>query len=227
MKTLDPFCIFITLVFLRNSIKIVTFVENILHNKLKKPLGDVAVIQSGIYAQPDVSGNVIYLQAKYFQENRYLDERVRPDLKLDSSVEKHLLREGDILFAAKGGNNFAVVIRNKMGPCVASSTFMVLKVDQHNPVILPDFLAWQLNHPKIQVKLKALAIGSNLLSISKAALEKVIIDIPPLSIQSTILAINELREREKQLKNQIEALREQQMFQLLLNKQPEKTISND
>jgi restriction endonuclease S subunit len=74
-----------------------------------------------------------------------------------------------------------------------------------------------MNHSKSQQYLKGQAIGSSLLSISKAVLQQLEIFIPPLTQQEIILKISELRSREIALQSQIEALREKKIQQLLLN----------
>ena len=193
---------------------------------MDKALEEISIITGGIYANPDVLGDVIYLQAKYFSEDGIWNELVYPDLKMDDKIKRHLLKEGDILFAAKGTKNFAVCIRNKMGKCVASSTFLVLRLrEEYKKTILPEFLVWVLNHPHTQAQLKLKAIGTGLPSISKKALESVQIHVPPMTVQQNILIIDELRTKEKRLKKQIGNLREKQIQQLLINLNQEKIVS--
>ena len=190
---------------------------------MKNRLGDITNITSGIYSQFGQLGNALYLQANFFDESGELKKNIRPNLVLNKQTEKHLLRDGDILFAAKGTKNFAVSIKNKMGACVASSTFLVLKIrDDFQKKIIPEFLVWFLNHPNNQTYLKSKAIGTGLLSISKKALADAEIILPGLSTQQNIVIIDDLRKREKQLKGKIEVLREKQIQQLLHNLTTEK-----
>ena len=76
---------------------------------METTLGHIATIQTGIFAKPVPKGEIIYLQAKHFDENGLVNTVLHPDLKKDTLTEKHFLRHGDILFAAKGTKNFALV----------------------------------------------------------------------------------------------------------------------
>jgi restriction endonuclease S subunit len=65
--------------------------------------------------------------------------------------------------------------------------------------------------------LKANAIGTSMASISKAVLEDLEISIPDIKTQETILRISNLRNKENQLKQQIEILRDKQIQQQIIN----------
>ena len=194
---------------------------------MKTKLGSIATITSGVYSKFGQLGTAIYLQANFFNGSGELEKYIRPNLVLNKQTEKHLLNEGDILFAAKGTKNFAVSVKNKMGACVASSTFLVLRIkNDFQKIILPEYLVWFLNHPHNQIQLKAKAIGTGLPSISKKALEDMEITLPEMSTQQNIVIIDSLRKKEKKLKNNIEKLREKQIQQLLHNLTTEKIILN-
>lgn len=82
---------------------------------------------------------------------------------------------------------------------------------------MPEYLAWFLNNPTTQKLLKEQAIGTSIPSISKTVLEELDIPIPSVEKQKAILTIAHLRSTEKNLKHQIEVLREQQIQQTLIN----------
>ncbi|HEX7414996.1 MAG TPA: hypothetical protein VF411_13210, partial [Bacteroidia bacterium] len=128
---------------------------------MKKQIGEIAIISSGVYSQFGQFGSAIYLQANYFNDYGQLKKNIKPNLVLNRKTEKHLLKEGDVLFAAKGRNNFAVSIKDKIGACVASSTFLVLRIkEEFKNSINPSFLVWFLNNPHSQSYLKSKAIGT-------------------------------------------------------------------
>ncbi|WP_342450716.1 restriction endonuclease subunit S [Lunatimonas salinarum] len=157
----------------------------------------------------------MYLQSRYFDENGDLHAVLHPDLKAEEVAQKHLLKHGDVLFAAKGTKNFAAVFENHNEPAVASTSFFVIRLTNND--VLPQYLAWFLNNHSTQSLLKAKAIGTSIPSISKQVLEQLEIQVPDLKTQNTILQITKLRNREKSLKHQIESLREIQIQQLLIN----------
>jgi len=182
---------------------------------LKTALKNIATIQTGVFAKPIQKGEVVYLQAKHFDENGELAETLYPDLNADAKIEKHLLKPGDVLFAAKGSKNFAAIYEGKNLPAVASTSFFVIRLTDNN--ILPAYLTWYLNHPDTQRFLKGNALGTSIASISKAVLEELEISIPTLHKQELILAIFQLRNQEKKIKIQIENLRETQIQKQLDN----------
>lgn len=156
----------------------------------------------------------MYLQAKHFDEKGLLTQLLHPDLKAEQVSEKHLLRAGDVLFAAKGTRNFAAWYESDNLPAVASTSFFVIRLSKNfQDKILPEFLVWLINHPNSQSFLKGKAIGTSIVSISKSVLEELEISIPNLKTQKTILKITHLRNKEKNLKRQIESLKEKQIQQ--------------
>jgi len=155
------------------------------------------------------------MQVKHFDNNFALLPGLHADLKEHSVTQKHLLNPGDILFAAKGSNNFAAVYQNNYPKAVASTSFFVIKLTGEN--ILPDYLAWFINYSKTMELLKSFATGTSINSISKTVLEELEISIPEMQVQQSILKINELRMRQKTLVSKIEELREQLIQQQIYN----------
>lgn len=182
---------------------------------MKRALKNITIIQTGVFAKPIPEGEIVYLQAKHFDENGELVNILYPDLEADGKIEKHLLRNGDVLFAAKGTKNFAACYETKNIPAVASTSFFVIRLQTDS--ILPGYLTWFLNHPDTQYLLKGKAIGTSIVSISKAVLEELEITIPSIRKQELVLKLHNLRSREKKLKQQIEILREKK-FQHQISK---------
>ena len=182
---------------------------------MKTKLKQITSIQTGVFAQPIQKGKIVYLQAKHFDENGELAQTLYPDLEANNKINKHLLQKGDVLFAAKGTKNFAAWYENDEMPAVASTSFFVIRLNNTN--ILPGYLTWFLNHPDTQIILKGYARGTSIASISKAVLSELEIPIPNLQKQQVILKIFKLRNKEKNLKQQIENLREKEIQHLLIN----------
>lgn len=184
---------------------------------MKKTLQDIATVHTGMYSKFGQSGSAVYLQVNFFNEHGDLEKHIKPNLVLDKKSMHHLLQDGDVLFAAKGAKNFAAVYETHNGPCVASSTFLVIRIKpevKHD--LRPKFLAWYINHPNTQLWLKSKAIGSALPSISKGALSEMEITIPTLEKQHIITKLNSLRKLENNIQKQLLDLREQYIQQLLL-----------
>lgn len=182
---------------------------------MRTQIKHITHIQTGLFAKPSGMGELVYLQSKHFNEYGQLNALLHPDLLADGISEKHLLKEGDVLFAAKGTKNFAAVFEKHNGPSVASTSFFVIKPTNKN--LLPQYLAWFLNNQTTQTVLKGQAIGTSIPSISKQVLESLEIVLPSIEIQMAILQITKLRNKEKTLRQEIEKLREKQIQQQINN----------
>ena len=182
---------------------------------LKKKLGNIAALRTGVWAKPHLNGDVVYLQAKHFDEEGNVAAKLHPDLFIEEISQKHFLQPGDIIFAAKGIKNFAAIFEAHNQPAVASTSFFVISLSDDG--VLPEYLAWFLNHTETQKYLKTFARGTSIASISKSVLEDLEIPVPDISIQKTILKISELRKRERTLIREIDELKEQQIQQKIMN----------
>ena len=182
---------------------------------MKVRIKDITHIQTGLFAKPSGMGDLVYLQSKHFDEYGHLYAVLHPDLVSEGISEKHLLKDGDVLFAAKGTKNFAAVFENHNEPSVASTSFFVIRPTDNK--VLPQFLAWFLNNHTTQTLLKGQAIGTSIPSISKQVLENLEIPVPEIKKQKAIVEISKLRNKEKSLKQKIETLREKQIQQQIIN----------
>ena len=181
-------------------------------------LSNIVHFQSGIYEKPNINADTFYLQTVHFSRSGTFDRTVKPQLKLNNKLEKYLLKEGDLLFAAKGLNNFAVVYHTGIGKAVASSSFIVIKIDEKEKQrILPDYLAWFITHHKQLKIMHEQKLGTTIPSINMKQLAELEIDIPPVAVQKKIVAIHQLREKEKKLTVSIEKWKDKQIQHLLSN----------
>lgn len=181
---------------------------------MKTHLKNISNIQTGLFAKPQAEGDIVYLQPKYFNELGDLTTVLMPDLNSTEISKKHLLKQGDILFAAKGNKNFATCFGKHDLPAVASTSFFVIRVT--NQKVLPEYLTWFLNHPNTQQFLKGYARGTAMVSISKSVLENIELSIPSIEMQKRILKIASYRKQELALKKQMEDLQEKYLQSLLI-----------
>jgi hypothetical protein len=182
---------------------------------LKTSLKELARIQTGMFGQPTARGEVVYLQAKHFDEDGAISTVLHPDLKNGTQISKHLLRPDDVLFAAKGTKNFATLYKVPNQPAVASTTFFVIR--DINEDLLPQYLVWLLNHPTSQSYLKRGAIGSSIASISKTVLEDLKLIVPPVHIQNRILELARLSKRENSLLLKLAELRQEKIQKQIIH----------
>ena len=117
------------------------------------------------------------------------------------------LQPGDILFAARGSNNYAVLIDNTLNDnginAIAAPHFFVMR--SHSQQILPEFLAWQLNQPPCQRYFEQNAEGTFTKSLRRSVMEETPIVIPPIAKQRSVVALTHtLLEEQRQLKKIID-----------------------
>jgi restriction endonuclease S subunit len=176
-----------------------------------KVLKDIAKIRSGIFCKPVPFGEIRYLQSTDYDSNRKLGSAttISPMVSIDSKIQKHILRPNEILFSAKGVNNYSVVYkRNYENKCIASSSFLVLTINNEDR-ILPEYLCWFLNNLDTMKTLKASSKGSAIQSISKSSIEDLEIIIPPMEKQRLIVEIDILLKEEFRIQNELNILKKQ------------------
>jgi len=177
---------------------------------MEKKIKEIAMLKSGVYANPSDEGKVIYVQARHFDQNGEFNTRVKSYLDVDDKTAKELLADHDILFAAKGSRNFAVVYDGSNGPAVASTSFIIVRINpEYCKLIIPEYISWFINHSRTQRQLKAEAKGTFIPAITIKTLRHITIEIPDIEKQQLILSISLLRKKERQLFAEIDAVREQ------------------
>lgn len=181
---------------------------------MKKSISEIASVLSGIYAKPDQHGEVYYLQARHFINNREFDLSVQPDLQAEGKILKHMLQPGDVLLAAKGNDNFAVHYKG-IRPAVASSMFIVIRLHDKKSV-KPEYLKWYLNLNKTQSIIKSLARGSAMPSLTKGHVKQLEIEFPTLEKQDIVVKIEGLKNMESSITLQLQKLKAQEIENLLL-----------
>lgn len=187
--------------------KVDIFVARLLNKKMIK-LGNIATIQTGVYLKSSPSPDTCYLQVNDFDEEGNIRSTVRPTTTINHKAAHHLLTANDLLLAAKGGKNFCTIAPTQFGPCVASPSFLIIRINDPSRV-LPEYLCGFLNLPSTRQLLTAQAQGSAITSLSKADLEEFEIPLPPLERQQACIALTRLHHREQALYKAIAERRRQ------------------
>lgn len=174
---------------------------------MKRNLKEIVEIRSGVFEKAGVNPGIFLIQSTDFDEDRNWIEAVNPLLSISSKFEKHFLSVGDILFAAKGREFFAVVYDGRYSPAVASTTFLVLRVKDFN--VNPEFIAWFLNHPKTQSVLAGFSKGTAINSVNIKVMSELDVFVPDYAKQMRILDFSRLQKIEVRLQNRIMKLKQQ------------------
>ena len=169
-------------------------------------LNNIATIQTGVFTKTTPNPDALYLQQSDFDSRGELRDTAQPTIATDNP--KHLLAAGDLLLASKGNNNICVIVPEIEQKCVASPSFLVIRL-RDKSAILPEFVAWYLNLTTIQTALAAQARGTSIMSISKAALGELEIPIPSIDKQKKYIELSKLQKREQELYKAIAEKRKQ------------------
>ena len=161
-------------------------------------LKEIATIQTGVYLKSTPSPDTCYLQVNDFDEEGNIRQTVRPTTTVSSKAARHLLTANDLLLAAKGGKNFCAIAPTQLGPCVASPSFLIIRIDDATRV-LPEYVCGFLNLPTTRQLLNAQSKGTSIASLSKTDIEELEIPLPSLERQQTCIVLIRLQRREQAL----------------------------
>lgn len=119
------------------------------------------------------------------------------ETELAGKKQPDWLMNGDILFAARGSRNYAILINQVTGQVVSAPHFYILRVNEQS--LLPEFLVWLLNQKPLQNYFDRAAQGSFTKSIKRSILENAEITVPPIEKQKQIVGLHATLLQEKKL----------------------------
>lgn len=173
-------------------------------------LSEIATVQPGYLSRSRVhsvpGGPYRLLQASDVSEDRgvVLDQATR--FRPERNPDLYRVKRGDILVVARGSNHRAHYVDHELENALAAATFYIVRPDADR--VLPGYLAWWLNLPRVQADIDASSRGTRIAYIGREALETLHVPIPPLPVQRTIERVVALWRRKKSLQSQIDEKRE-------------------
>lgn len=177
-----------------------------LSSRREVPLAALAEIKPGypfrgaITADPDGEARVV--QVRHLDPVTGFETPVNPAtfdrVALSGKRQPDYLQPGDLLFASRGSRFFAAIVPDAIpSHTVCSPHFFLIRLTSEAlGVLTPDFLAWQINHHDIQVRLTRLGQGTMQHSVSKAQLKTLPITLPSLTQQTLITAYQQAARKE-------------------------------
>lgn len=175
-----------------------------------RKLGDIATVRSGYTfrgaIEPVPDGDVRILQIKDLELGWQEDYEALPAISWEQRVEPPFLRQGEIVVAARGNRNVAVVYSSEI-PVVATSQFLIVTLRREAREIAPEYLCWVLNHPMTQQMFNR--SGTNIQLITKAALLDVEIPVPPTHTQRQLIELQRVWQQEDKLISKLQKNRRQ------------------
>jgi hypothetical protein len=180
-------------------------------------LADAARISSGYPLRSSVEllepGDVHFLQIKNLSLESDINWQQVPQVSLPSKREPAWLTNQDVVFTSRGTRTLAYPLAATPKKAVCAPQFFVLSIEKPG-MLLPDFLAWQINQKPAQDYLQRAATGDYIQNIRREVIENLPLVVPPIQQQTLIvnfwraslrerLALNQLIENRN---NQFEAI---------------------
>ena len=153
---------------------------------------------------PENSGSSIYaVQMKDVFVDSGIHWNTCTRTAIASKTRPDWLKPGDILFAARGSHNYAVLVDQTALEihAIAAPHFYIVRCK--SKYILPDYLAWLLNQEHCQLYFQREAEGTHTKSIRRSKLEATPIIIPSLKKQHIIIQLAEKLKEQQQLIQQL------------------------
>lgn len=186
---------------------------------MKKKLCDIAEIRPGhpfrgSISPADEDGTPV-IQVRDIDSYGHINANKLVKTELTGKKQPDFIKQGDILFVAKGAKHFATCIQNKLSNTVSSPHFFIIRVlPEYKDEVLPEFISWQINQIPAQRYFQATAEGSLYVSIRRQVLEDTQLKLPSLEKQKLLVrlhstAMNEQKALEDLIENrkkQLEAI---------------------
>jgi len=130
------------------------------------------------------------------------DLKVRGMARIPSPHPRYLVSRGDVLLRSRGHATIAWAVPDDLPePVVAVLPLFIIRPRTDN--YDSDFLAWWLNQPDAQTHLRRAAQGQTIQMVSKATLESVPVELPPIGHQRLIADAARLAAQEVQLMHRL------------------------
>ena len=163
---------------------------------------DLAQIRAGYQTRKGVkttpTGSHVLLQIRDFNEERTeIDMSDLARVVPGAINEEQILRDGDVIFLAKGAKNFSFVPVGLPEPALVASYFFILRPGRK---VSPDFLAWFLNLESTKRLLSRLAgKGAHMPVVRRDILESLELPLPPLDTQQKVVELDRLMREQQAL----------------------------
>jgi len=169
-----------------------------------RQLGTICDITPGFQfrgrVEPVDSGEFRVIQMKDIEQG-YAGARLAVDRMTVTNdygfQDKHLARTGDVIFCARGNNNFSLNMQEPPENTVVSAQFFVLRCDEKS--LLPGYLFWYLNSSKAQRILSGIRRGTTTPIVTTKALAELEIPVPDIKTQRLTAEVYWLQLLEKEL----------------------------
>lgn len=154
----------------------------------------------------DKNGNASVVQFRHLVVGAALDDKDGKTLDrvmLPGRRRPDYLWPGDILFMARGARNDAAVVKALPPDTVCTPNFFHLRIKPEACRLMPEFLAWQLNHVDAQRYFAMCSQGSATPNVTKTQLSELPVMVPPIDQQTRMMQLVDAARRESELLEQL------------------------
>jgi len=180
---------------------------------MNKTLTDIAIVKAGHPFRgkilEDTEASTYVVQIRDIDNDGYIHWQRLIRTNITGRKSPDWLKEGDVLFAARGARNAAAFVGNIDKPTVCAPHYFLIQVTDKS--VLPEFIAWQLNQENAQRYFANSAEGSAQMNIRRAVLEATPLVIPSIEKQKAIVGFDNKVKQEKRLLNDLIDNRAKQM----------------
>lgn len=148
---------------------------------------------------------VVAVQMKDVSQREGIQWSSCMETELTGKREPDWLKPGDILVAARGSHNYAVLVSDQHlqteTHAVAAPQFFIVRSKQDD--VLPEYLVWFLNQQPCQRHFEQNAEGTLTKSIRRSVAEETPIAVPPLAKQKAIIGLARTVRQEQRIAEQL------------------------
>lgn len=159
-----------------------------------KKLGQICEIRTGYPFRGRIErvedGNCPLVQMGDVRADAGVVPNVQTRVRLPDGAGKHELHYGDVLFIARGTRNESAAFCGSGDNTIATPHLFVLT--PRESVSFGEYLAWYLNLPETQTRIRAMRMGSSVPFVPMAAFSRLEVPLPPVEVQNSIVALQEL-----------------------------------
>lgn len=174
---------------------------------MKARIRTIADIRTGYQfrgsIQPDPAGAVRVIQIKDIAGDGTIQQDGLVPVKL-ARPEPYLAHQGDVLFLARGYRLNATAVTQPIANTIVTGYFFILRP---NGKVMPRYLAWFINQPDFQQRMRTFIQGTHQPMVAKADFQEMKIEVPSLDLQDKIVRLHDLMEEERRLVANIEEKR--------------------
>ena len=179
---------------------------------MKVKLSDIAEVRTGYSfrgrVDNDPAGDLSIINIGNIKPGQELDttELKRVESKNIYALNRYQLYPGDVLFQSHGNKNGAITLDDDIFSIAATGVYVIRVI---NSEVLPEYLAWYLNHKNCQSMIENMRQGTGIPRVSRAEVSQLMIYVPALEKQHEITQLDHMLQREIELRKRISDLTSQ------------------